>query len=237
MALQLIDLTLRMEDALLEALDMHPVSLPPDLALAMGLWKDEPVTIETRAYAGDPIRYARVATVIGNDLHIGNVLALPDPAYPLPILGADLVAVHAGRGMIAVDLSPTLPSGPQREAQLRPLAARMAGRPPLPPGGELPAWCMRWFSPYALYTRGSLSEISDAQAVVLGFVHELGRLARSTPASPDSAGATSLAISGYLQDHRTDDRGLNLLAAMFGRSWMDRYLKEVLFPEGPALPR
>lgn len=236
MAPQLIDLTHRMEAALLRVLDLHPLSLPSDLALATGLWKDEPVVIETRAYAGGPIRYARVATVVGNDLQIGNVLALPDPSYPLPILGADLVAVHADRGMIAVDLSPTLPSGPQREAQLHPLEARMPERPALPPGGPLPDWCLRWFSPCALYTRGTLRELAAAEPVVLEFVHELGRLVHSTPASPETAGATSLAVAGYLRDHRTDDRGLNLLAAMFGRAWMDRYLKEVLFPEGTALP-
>jgi phycocyanobilin:ferredoxin oxidoreductase len=229
-------LTGETEAYLVRELGLEPLPLEPSLARAEGVWKDSPVAIETRAYRGGVIHYGRFAVMSGVDLEIGNVLCLPTPTHPLPILGADLVAVGRETGMLAVDLSPVLRAGPERAAQLALLAARCACHPPLPPGGRLPDWCAAWFSPHALYTRVSPAELDDAVGAFREFPRTFVELARSSVARPALTGEVRHAQDGYTALHRTDDKGLRLLAALFGAAWARRYLEELLFPPGEVLP-
>ena len=218
------------ERQIVSALGLAVSPLDPGLAHAEGAWKGQPVTIETRAYRGGQIRFARFARLWGAGLEIGNLLCLPDAEHPLPILGADLVALGRESGMLAVDLSPTLPPGPERDAQLAPLAARRAAHPALPSGGELPAWCADWFSPQALYTRVGVERAGEALDAFRDFPSVFIELARTVAPRPDLADHVSTTQAGYAAAHRTDDKGLGLLARMFGPSWAQRYLDEVLFP-------
>jgi phycocyanobilin:ferredoxin oxidoreductase len=191
------------------------------------------VAIETRAWRGGAVRWARVATVTGGGMEIGNVLALPRLDLALPILGADLVSLGArGAGvMIAADLSPVLPAGDARERQLEGFARRMAAYSDLSPGGALPAWCACWFSPHALYVRPTPSELPRAAEAYRETVEAFVALAAHAPevGAPDPA--VQRAQDGYAAAHREDDKGLGLLARMFGERWAERYLREVLFPD------
>jgi phycocyanobilin:ferredoxin oxidoreductase len=214
---------------------LTPVTLPPDLACAEGTWKAAPVGIETRAYRGGVVRYARFARLVGGDLEIGNVLCLAAATHPLPILGADLVGLGRETGMIAADLSPTLPPGAARDAQLAALAAQRASAPPLPSGGALPAWCAAWFSPHALYTRSPLAQVDDAARAFRAFPEAFVALACASTPRPDLASDTAAAQDGYAVAHRTDDKGLGLLGKMFGPTWAARYVAQVLFPPLEAL--
>lgn len=224
-------LAARLEAELVAGLGLVPLPLAPALARADGRWKGEPVRIETAAYAGGAIRYARVARVTGAALDIANVLCLPRLDRALPVLGADLVAASARRGMVAADLSPTLPPGPERDAQLAPLAALAATHAALPPGGDLPAWCAAWVSPWALYTRVDAGGAPAARAAVRRIVRtfvDLGRVARVP--RPEFAAHSAVAQDGYAAAHRADDTGLAMLAKMFGSAWAARYVADVLFP-------
>ena len=223
-------LTVATEAWLVRELALRPLPLDPALARAEGVWKGAPVAIDTRAYRGGPIRYARFAVVRGAGLEIGNLLCLPDVAHPLPILGADLVALRQESGMVAVDLSPTLPPGPERDAQLAGLARRRALHPPFPPGGRLPDWCAAWFSPHALYTRGPLAELAEVAEAFGDFPRAFADLARRSEPRPPLALQVAAVQEGYAAAHRTDDKGLNLLAKMFGGDWAERYVGDVLFP-------
>ena len=217
----------------MQRLALEPVALDAELARADGTWKGAPVTIATRAWRGGNVRWARVATVTGGGLEIGNVMALAARDVPLPILGADLVSLGArGAGvMIAADLSPVLAPGEARDRQLAHFARRMSPFHDLTPGGELPAWCARWFSPYALYVRPTVAELPRAAEAFLETVHEFVALAGAAAREPASAAGVAEAQRGYAAAHREDDKGLGLLARMFGERWADRYLREVLFPE------
>ena len=221
------------ERTLAEGLGLERVLLDADLAHAAGTWKGAPVTIETRAWRGGAVRWARVATVSGGGLEIGNVMALPQLDLTLPILGADLVSLGArGAGvMIAADLSPVLPAGDARERQLRAFATRLSPYHDLTPGGELPAWCARWFSPHALYVRPTAEELPRAAEAFRETVCEFVALSAAATAEPGSRAAVAEAQRGYAAAHREDDRGLGLLGRMFGEQWADRYLREVLFPD------
>jgi len=223
-------LTAEVEAWIARALALESIALPPDLASTVGTWKGTPVTIVTRAYRGGPVRFARFVQLVGADLEIGNLLCLPEPAYPLPIFGADLVGLPRATAMLAADLSPTLPPGPARDHQLDPFARLRAAHPPLPPGGPLPAWCADWFSPHALYTRVTPEELPAAVAAFWDLPRCFVEAARHSAPRPDLAPEIARRQDGYAAAHRTDDKGLGLLAKMFGDPWADRYLGEVLFP-------
>lgn len=230
-----IELVAETEAWLQRELELEPVPLAADLARAEGEFKGRPIAIETRAYRGSILRYARFACITGGDLEIGNVLCLGRPELALPILGADLVALSGDTGMIAVDLSPTLPEGAARDRQLAPLAAKRAARPALPPGGELPRWCAEWFSPHALYSRFDRAARLEASAAYRDFPHAFAEIARvSTPSAGVQAEAVARAEAQYLADHRTEDKGLKMLEKLFGAAWAARYLTTVLFPAETA---
>lgn len=224
------------EAYLVRELALAPLPLEPGLGRAAGVWKGATVTVETRAYHGGAIRYARFAVVRGAGLDIGNVLCLPASEHPLPILGADLVAVGRETGMLAADLSPVLPPGTERTAQFAALAARRARRPPLPSGGPLPAWCASWFSPHALYTRVDAAGLRDAVDAFHDFPRAFVALVRRSIPRPALTRQVMEAQEGYAAAHRTDDKGLRLLATMFGTAWAERYLAKVLFPPGEVVP-
>ncbi len=232
-AFPFVALTAEVEAWLIAELGLEPVVVPEDLAAATGTWKGSPVRIATRAYRGGPVRYARFVRLMGTDLEIGNVLCLPDPVYPLPILGADLVGLRQTAGMLAADLSPTLPPGVDRDYQLAPLARRRSAHPDLPPGGALPAWCAAWFSPHALYTRVAPEQLPAAVAAFWHFPRAFVELARQTRPRPELVGEVAGRLDGYAAAHRTDDKGLGLLGKMFGDEWAGRYLEQVLFPGTP----
>ena len=218
------------ERLLADALGLVPMALDPALALAVGRWRDQPARVETRAYEGPTVRHARFATVTAATVEIGNVLVMPRAEWALPVFGADLVSMGGRSAMIAADISPTLPPGPARDEQVAALARHFASRPLLPAGGELPAWCSAWFSPHALYTRPAAPEMPAAVAAFRAFAPAFVELARATPRTPELAEQVRAFCDGYAAAHREDDKGLGVLARMFGAAWAERYVAEVLFP-------
>ena len=228
------DLTRVTEERLVRDLGLEPLELDDEMVHCVGIWRDAPVTIETRAYRSDRVHYARFAVVLGQGMEIGNVLCLPGPTLPVPIFGADLVAVRRDLAMIAADLSPTLPSGPERERQLAGIAARRTSSPALPSGGELPAWAAERFSPHTLYTRITPDDLPLAVDAFHAYPDAFIEGVTTTDPRP----ALSIQIAGaqdaYMTAHRVDDKGLGLLRKMFGAAWADRYLTDVLFPASAA---
>ena len=219
------------ERVLVEGLALERLPLDPMLAHAQGSWRGEPVRIDTRAYHGDRVVFARFAFVEGAGLSIGNALALGESALALPILGADLVDLGHGREtMVAVDLSPTLDVEDSWREQLVPLARRRREHASLPTGGELPSWCSRWFSPLALFTRVGEAEAPAAFAQTMDFARAYVEIAREAEPHDDSASLTRDTMDAYLSAHREFDRGLGLLARIFGSDWAAQYLHFVLLP-------
>lgn len=224
-------LTREVEETIVGALTLRPLTLPREFGGREGAWKGERVAIETRAYTGDTVELARFAVVRGGGMEIGNILCLPRTDYPFPILGADLVAIRADAGMLAADLSPTLPTGEERERQFSSLAAVPDGHPALPPGGELPPWCAEWFSPHPIFTRGTKEALRAAPDVLRDLVSVFLSLAADPAPRPECAAYVAGVLRGYCAAHRTDDKGLNLLGKMFGPAWAAAYVEEILFPD------
>lgn len=237
----LIEATGRAERVLVEGLGLTPMPLPPELASADGTWKNQPARIDARAYAGPGIRYVRVVFMEGADLAIGNVLALPDPRLWCPVLGADVVSLGTRHGcMIAADLS-ALGGDEVRAAEEKAIGAAITsargGRPAptLTPGGTLPAWCSEFFSPHALYTRPAGDEVAASIAEFLHYPRALVRLARSAHADEADAAQRIARWESYAAAHRTDDKGLQLLARAFGLEWAEQFVANVLFPSAGAM--
>jgi PAS domain S-box-containing protein len=115
------------------------------------------------------------------------------------------------------------------------LAAAHERRPELPPGGELPAWCSDWFSPYALYTRVQAEQVTDAARAFLDTARTFVQIVRATAPRVETLTTVAAAQEGYAEAHRTDDKGLRMLANVFGTVWAERYVRSVLFP--PLEPR
>ena len=211
-------------------LSLRQLDLPRELRTARGQWKAEAVTIRTRAYDGEKVRYSRFVTIEGAGLLIGNLLILANPNYSLPILGADVVAIGGRQTMVAVDLSPAFPAGSARTAMDAAVGAALGPRPQLPAGGELPGWCAALFSPHALYTRVNALDSAKAAAAFRLYPEAFASLVLEARPQLDLAETVRKGHDAYAVAHRLDDKGLGLLAKMFGKDWADRYLKDVLFP-------
>lgn len=219
------------ERALTERFALRALALDPAVAGARGAWKGEPAVVDARAYTGGPLRYARVVRVVAGPLAIANVLGVSHHALGLPILGIDLVALGTrDAAMVAADLTPTLPAGRARDAQLAAASDLVGPDPALPPGGELPGWCREWFSPRALYVRPAAAELPVAGEALARRIAALAGLAAAATPDPARAAVVARRVDGYFQAHRTEDKGLGLLGRMFGFAWMEQFVAEILFP-------
>jgi phycocyanobilin:ferredoxin oxidoreductase len=209
------DLLAAVEDEMVRGLDLRPLPLAPELRLARGSWKGEPMDLSARAYEGPRVRFCRFVELSGGGLEIANALCLPRRELPLPIFGLDVVAPGHGSVMVAADLSP-IKSG------------HAVKFPPqtLPSGGPLPEWCGRVFSAHPLYTRVPLARLAEAGEPILARVRALAAM-RVDPGDETEIAAEQ---GAYCAAHLEDDKGLGMLARMFGEEWAGRFLRGVMFP-------
>ena len=195
------------------AFELVPVTLDPLLASASAPWKGGKVTLAARAYSGAAVRFARFVELSGGDLEIANLLCFPRAGLALPLFGADLVSFSAEHALIAADLSlvPVAPFPPSA----------------LPSARAPPSWS--GFSPDALFARIEPLQRAAADAALFARVDRLCALVGEPP-EPAGAGARAAAQEQYARSHREDDRGLRMLARLFGDAWAGRFLREVMFP-------
>ena len=235
------------EVRMVSALGLEPLRLDPALARAAGRWRGAAVHIETRAYRGGVVRFARFTTTAQDRsrrtsaartrgvVEIGSVLCMADPRYPLPILRADLLALGRDSATLAVDLPPTLPPGAERDAQLAPLATSRARRAPLPSGGALPRWDPVCLSSQAVHSQFGPEAIDEVAGAVRDFLEQFVALAEAAVPRQDLVAQVVQAQSRCAAAHRAHASNLGLLARLFGRQWSERYVAEVLCPPADAL--
>lgn len=230
-------ITTRAERQLVQELALHATTLPPELARLTGTFRGGPVVLDARTYRGPATAYARVVRLRGENLDIGNVLAVSAPERALPILGIDLVSITRETLVAVADLSPLHPDAAERARQLEPLARRRRERPFGLPDGELPAWCAGWFSTETLLTRVSPAEAPRVSEAVLAYVSAYVALAGAAQSDPGLGESIRAAQGGYARAHVEHDRGLGMLKKLFDPALAERFLTEVLFPErAPAWP-
>lgn len=215
---------------IVERLALQPVPIDPDLGCAHGTFRGAPVSLETNVWRGQGVAMARFAVLEGPELEIGNIMCVPETDYVVPILGADIVAVRGRPIMIAADLSPVSRDLDEHLHQYERLRSALADRPQLPDAGPLPEWAHELFSPYALYTRVDDTEFEPAFDTFGRLPDLFAEMIKDAEPSPSAADSVRAAQQHYQLVHREDDKGLRLLAGMFGADWAQRYLRDVLFP-------
>jgi hypothetical protein len=189
----------------------------------------------------------------------------------LPIFGADIVSLPGNKHLVAIDFQPVLPmvrsvdsTGDERtslvpkqfahfECRLQQIHSKYqrsnTGCPLLPWGGDIPPQAMRFFSPYALWTRlGDENAMEIVNTVVWEAFQEYTDLyLELMRAVQDEVNAGNLRIvvptgdneiensvwkgqMDYLEYRRTNDPARPMLQRLFGNEWSERVISEVLFP-------
>jgi hypothetical protein len=213
------------EEQLVESFALRPRAVPPQLGGATGQWKDQPVTVITRAYEGDAIGYMRVALASGTGIMLASLVALPRANRPSPILRADISRSGArAETTLTVDLVPVR-DALEREAELSAIA-QLA-----PDVSRLPAIDDRreWSSPSSLHARVSAGQETDALKAFDGYVGAFITLLTRAMPSAERAYQVRAIQEAFVRAQRTDE-GLAILGTIFGKAWAQEYMAQVLFP-------
>ncbi len=227
----LVPVTLDETRRVLESgLSLRPLPLAASFAECRGLHRGQPATIQTHAFSGPNVAYARFVLLEASGLSIGNWLCLSRPSFALPIFGADLVELEA-HTMAAVDLTPIGRERAALERELAPLTRRRHAAAPLPSAGALPDFCARFFSPHALFTRVTSAHFVALRDAIADFSDAYVEIAGTRTADGQRDAETLATQERYVQAHREDDKALKLLDKVFGSEWATHFLNEVLFPD------
>mmetsp|Transcript_12303 Transcript_12303/g.18869 ORF Transcript_12303/g.18869 Transcript_12303/m.18869 type:complete len:376 (-) Transcript_12303:60-1187(-) len=184
----------------------------------------------------------------------------------LPIFGADIVSLPGNKHLVALDFQPVLPLNnevessaklfPEQyshlETKLLAIHAKYqkgsddATDPLLAWGGDIPPQALRWFSPYALWTR--LSDENAIQTVSTTvwdaykeYVDLYFELMNAVQTDLDD-GKLEIKLSGeennsvlsgqreYLEYRRINDPARPMLQRLYGKDWAEELIDGVLFP-------
>jgi phycoerythrobilin:ferredoxin oxidoreductase len=190
----------------------------------------------------------------------------------LPIFGADIVSLPGNKHLVAIDFQPVLPlvesvgdDGVERisllptqyghfERKLQQIHSKYQSSnadsiPILPWGGDIPPQAMRFFSPYALWTRLGDENAMDTvnTAVWDAFQEYIDLYLELMRAVQDDVNAGKLRIVAstgdngcenpvwkghidYLEYRRTNDPARPMLQRLYGNEWSEKVISEVLFP-------
>lgn len=211
-------------------LDLSPYKMPDDLGYVEGKLEGERVQIENHCYQAPQFRKLHLELAkVGNGLDILHCVMFPNPLYPLPIFGADLVGGRAGVSAAIVDLSPVTADRALAEGYGKKLAA-------LPDYDfshprDLPGWG-DIFSPFCTFVRPSdENEELDFLARVEAFLTiHCQQAIRTEPAHTPEEQAEILAGQRYYcTKQQQNDKTRRILEKSFGLEWADRYMTTMLF--------
>lgn len=184
----------------------------------------------------------------------------------LPIFGADIVSLPGNKHLVALDFQPVLPINNEDESSSRLFPEQYAEletkllaihakyqkvsddatQPLLAWGGDIPPQAVRWFSPYALWTR-----LSDENAILTvsttvwdayrEYVDLYFELMTAVQTDLDD-GKLEITLSGeennpvlsgqreYLEYRRINDPARPMLQRLYGKDWAEELIDGVLFP-------
>jgi phycocyanobilin:ferredoxin oxidoreductase len=214
-----------------EQLLLAPYSVPTDLGYIEGSLEGERLVIENHCYETPQFRKLHLELAqVGNGLDILHCVMFPNPAYALPIFGADLVGGRGGAISAAiVDLSPISRDRalPERyQARLTELPSVHFSQPrALPEWGDI-------FSEFCLFVRpvNAEEEAQFLQRVKDFLTLHCQIAATETPLTSDLeiAGVTA-GQRYYCTKQQQNDKTRRVLEKSFGSEWTDRYMNTMLF--------
>lgn len=214
-----------------ENLELSPYSVPADLGYIEGNLEGSKLIIENHCYQTPQFRKLHLELAqVNNGLDILHCVMFPNPAYALPIFGADLVGRQSGAISAAVvDLSPvtgdrSLPSSYQAALSALPPVAFSQPRP-LPEWGDI-------FSEFCLFVHPTNAQEED---LFLNRVQEFltlhCQLARRELPLTAQADIYNIAAGQryYCRKQQENDKTRRVLEKSFGAEWTDRYMNTMLF--------
>lgn len=201
--------TRRVRDAVLAA--WRPLALAPVAAAA-------PKNTELVAYAAPGFSRLLLCTMRLGPVEVLHATMLPDPAFDLPVYGAEVVAGPGGPNLAVVDLTPlsTPPSAALETAIINLPEARFSDRRPLPEWGDV-------------FSRHVVCVKPHGPGEEQAFVTRAGALAAIAADAPLCPGASAAALRRWLERHRENERTRRALERALGPEEAARFL-DVLFP-------
>ncbi|WNZ25342.1 phycocyanobilin:ferredoxin oxidoreductase [Leptolyngbya sp. NK1-12] len=214
-------------------LDLSPYQVPDDLGYVEGYLEGERLVIENHCYQTPQFRKLHLELAqVGKGLDILHCVMFPNPAYALPIFGADIVGSRGEKAAISAAIADLSPVSADRslpavyQAQLAELPPLQFSQPRgLPPWGDI-------FSEFCLFVRPVTAE---EEAVflerVLTFLTIHCQIA-STATPLQASTEVSKVLAGqqrYCTMQRQNDKTRRVLEKSFGTEWAERYMTTMLF--------
>lgn len=210
-------------------LDLSPYTLPEGLGYVEGRLEGEKLVIENHCYQTPQFRKMHLEMAkLGNNLDILHCVMFPNPDYPLPMFGCDIVAGKVGISAAIADLSPTSPDRTLSDAYCQYLSGLPSSAFTQP--RELPPWG-KIFSQFCLFVRPTTPE-EEAQflARVESFLDIHCRQALlSQTLSPEEKALYLAGQYNYCSEQQKNDKTRRALEKAFGAEWADKYINLVLF--------
>ncbi|TGG83847.1 MAG: 15,16-dihydrobiliverdin:ferredoxin oxidoreductase [Aphanocapsa feldmannii 277cV] len=174
----------------------------------------------------------------GAAVQVLNAVAYPDHDREQPLLGIDLLSFGTRDKLVAVmDFQPLKQEPAYLEHYLAPLRRLQGSYPAFAAGEEMRSYdANRYFSPWLLFARGTISTLQDPLAAAFGQLLDaywaMHDAQIPNPALRAEVAALQLDYDIYSAEK---DPAHGLFCSYFGKEWADRFVHEFLFP-GSATP-
>lgn len=210
-------------------LHLSPYQLPAGLGYVEGRLEGEKLVIENHCYQTPQFRKMHLELAkLGNNLDILHCVMFPQPEYPLPMFGCDIVAGKAGASAAIVDLSPTsgdrsLPASYQNVLSELP-ALEFSQVRDLPPWGSI-------FSDFCLFVRPTTppEEKQFLERVESFLELHCQQSLAVEPVSQEEQASYLAGQQNYCRQQQQNDKTRRVLEKAFGSEWADKYISTVLF--------
>lgn len=214
-----------------EYLDLSPYQVPADLGYIEGSLEGSRLVIENHCYQAPQFRKLHLELAqVSNGLDILHCVMFPNPTYPLPIFGTDLVGgSKAGISAAIADLSPIsperqLPSAYQQALTQLPKVDFSHPR-------QLPTWG-DIFSEFCLFIQPTGSSEEDqflGQVKAFLTIHCQIAISQDPLTAETEINEVLAGQRNYCQQQQQNDKTRRILEKSFGTEWAERYMTTMLF--------
>ena len=188
----------------------------------------EGLIIKNTMYKSPVLRKMHLELAEINEMRILHCVLFPDPHYPLPIFGCDVVASKEQVTAAIVDVSPVHGVPDNFWSGIREVSNEYHFQHKRP----LPLWGDEIFSPYCKFTRLK-EEIDKANfyCIVLLYLKEYRD--RVLSSERDTFWVNTMKRLDdqiwYCESQKRNDKTRGILEKWFDKDWTDKYMNEVLF--------
>ncbi len=211
-------------------------ALPPEFARLEGRAGEEPVTMESRAWAGGPFRTVRTTWLHSPErIEVFNLVAYPETRCAAPIFATDIVLLRGQLRIAVVDAMPVRAVAEDSGYAARWVEPFMSLRgmseAQFPRFDLRQEWSQHYLGPAACLATGIGAErLPELRALWRGYWEKYLTLAAAEPpAAPEAAAAVAAFHREYNREHAEVELKRNPLMRYYGAEAGGRFVKEFLF--------